>query len=60
MVSCCTTTFSKANRTIVAYASLAPGGGRSHEIVAIYHGPNLISWRSGSKASHHYRHVKQN
>eukprot|EP00975_Prorocentrum_lima_P062397 12885404-Prorocentrum_lima.AAC.1 len=33
--------------TIVAYTSLAPGGVRSHEGVTTYHGPNLVSWRSG-------------
>eukprot|EP00975_Prorocentrum_lima_P064542 12898186-Prorocentrum_lima.AAC.1 len=32
--------------TIVTDASLAPGGGQSHEGVTLYHGPNLISWRS--------------
>eukprot|EP00975_Prorocentrum_lima_P047862 10010199-Prorocentrum_lima.AAC.1 len=35
--------------TIVSDASLAPGGGRSHEGVTVFHGPSLISWRSGKQ-----------
>eukprot|EP00975_Prorocentrum_lima_P008082 1726734-Prorocentrum_lima.AAC.1 len=36
--------------TIVANASLAPEGGRSHEGVTAFLGPNLISWRSGKQS----------
>ena len=36
--------------TIVTDASLAPGGGKSHEGVTVFHGPNLISWRSGKQS----------
>eukprot|EP00975_Prorocentrum_lima_P006273 1351447-Prorocentrum_lima.AAC.1 len=36
--------------TIVADASSAPGVGESHEGVTIYHGPNLIYWRSGKQS----------
>eukprot|EP00975_Prorocentrum_lima_P049597 10376619-Prorocentrum_lima.AAC.1 len=35
--------------TIVTDASLAPGGELSHQGVTIYHGPNIISWRSGKQ-----------
>eukprot|EP00975_Prorocentrum_lima_P035403 7434663-Prorocentrum_lima.AAC.1 len=36
----------KCDLAIVTDASLAPGGGRSHEGITIFHGPNLISWKS--------------
>eukprot|EP00975_Prorocentrum_lima_P070936 12934861-Prorocentrum_lima.AAC.1 len=32
--------------TIVSVASLAPGGGRSPEGGTVFHGPNLVPWRS--------------
>eukprot|EP00975_Prorocentrum_lima_P041804 8784606-Prorocentrum_lima.AAC.1 len=36
--------------TIVSDASLAPGGGRSHEGVTIYHGPTPMSWKCGKQS----------
>ncbi len=36
--------------TIVSDASLAPSGGKSHEGVTIFNGPNLIFWRSGRQS----------
>eukprot|EP00971_Amphidinium_carterae_P352938 6492778-Amphidinium_carterae.1 len=30
--------------------SLAPTGGKSHEGTCLFHGPNLIGWRTGKQA----------